>query len=196
MPRKTTILIVVLAAITGLLIFLAVRNESGPFQTAVKTTPEPTAVEPYATLGFQNPVIDVSSGSANQTADIVINTSGKPTAGAQVELSYNPSVITNVKLVPADNPFFGKDATVLISSVDATQGRVSYAVGLGANGTEKMGTGTVVRLSFTVNKASGAQSGQISFLDKSAVTTLQTQKSVLLSATPLQVVIAKPAPNQ
>lgn len=192
MPRKTTILIVLLAAVTGLLIFLAVRNETvkNPANQAV-TTPSPTVVQPYASLGFSNPVIDASTTLA-QTVDIVIDTSGKPVAGAQVELSYDPRVIRNVRLVPSTSPFFENDGVVLISSVDEEQGRISYAVGIGANGSEKVGSGTIVTLQFAVNRALGLENSLISFLEKSAITTLSTQNSVLLNTAPLQVILAAP----
>lgn len=196
MPRKTTILIVLLAAITGLLIFLAIRNENSSTQTTVQETPEPTIVTAYATLGFSSGVIDVSNQSATQTVDVLIDTNQKPTAGAQIELSYDPVVFTSVKILPAENPFFGNDAQVLISNVDQKQGRVSYAVGLGANDIERSGTGTVVRLSFTVNKSAGVSSSLITFLDKSAVTTWSSpQSSVLLSASPLQVILVSSSPS-
>lgn len=196
MPRKTTILIVVLAAITGLLIFLAVRNESGPSQNSSNTsTPQPTAVEPYATLGFSKSVLDLSNLPSNQVVDIVIDSSEKPVAGAQIELSYDPGVISNVKLLPAENPYFGKDATVLINTVDQALGRISYAVGLGAGGVERSGSGVVVRLSFNANKNVGVQSTQFKFLDKSAVTTWSApQSSILKSTTPLQIIILSSTP--
>lgn len=196
MPRKTTILIVILAAITGILIFLAVRNET--IQRSIVTNnndPTPTIGSvPYSTLSFSQPFLDVSTGSATQTVDIVIDTAGKPVAGAQVELSYDPQVITNVRLIPATDPFFGPASTVLINSVDQEQGRISYAVGISASGEEVTGQGTLVRMSFTVNRFAGVGTTLIAFLPKSAVTTLASPSSVLSEAISLQLLLVPPSP--
>lgn len=194
MPRKTTILIVILAAVTGILIFLAVRNESALNQITTSNTaqtPSPTVMQSYALLGFSTNTLDATNVST-QTVDIVIDTAGKPVAGAQIELSYDPAVFTNVRLLPAAQPFFGKNAAVLINSVDQEQGRISYAVGIAADDTEKVGNGTIVRLSFTASRNASIPSSPISFLSKSAVTTLSSSESVLLHTSPLQVILTPP----
>ncbi|MDO8270180.1 MAG: cohesin domain-containing protein [Candidatus Levybacteria bacterium] len=194
MPRKTTILIVILAVITGILIFLAVRNDTtqNTFKTSTDTTPAtPTTTQPYATLAFGTDILDLTALPTTQIVDVVVDTDNKPIAGIQVELSYDPKVFTNVRLLPAANPFFGPNAAVLINSVDPTQGRVSYAVGI-QDGNEKIGKGTVVRLGFTANKFAGVASSAITFLSKSAVTSLSVPDSILKNFTPLQVILTKP----
>ena len=188
MPRKTTILIVILAAITGILIFLAVRSDTT--MQLVNKTPEPTpttAPEPYASLDFGTSLLDISLLSANQTVDVVLDTNNKPVAGVQVELSYDPTVLSNVRLIPAQQAFFGPSSQVLISAVDSEQGRISYATAISAQGSEVSGRAVIVRIGFTANKSKGVQGTLISFLTKSAVTTLASQNSVLKSTTPLQI---------
>lgn len=199
MPKKTTILIVILAIITGLLILLAVRNDNtltllNQKDTNPSASASPTQMPSYATLSFSPPVLDVSAAQSNQqTAIIIIDSHGKPISAAQVELSYNPQVISNVTLLPAQVPFFGDDQFVAINSVDATQGRISYAVGIPPQNQEKVGSGNLFTLKFTVNKSSGISSTQIEILSKSAVTTLSTRGSVLQSTTPLQIIVTAPS---
>lgn len=197
MPRKTTILIIVLAIITGILIFLAVRSDNSLSQNNTiqqKATPEPTSVVPFATLGFETALIDASNKSTNQKVKIIIDTQNKPVAGAQIELSYDPLLISNVKFDKPETPFFGKDANILINSVDPTLGRASYAVGINSSSEQKVGLGTVVDLSFTANTSSLEQNTMIKFIDKSAISTLNSLgSSVLKSTTPLQVVLKKPS---
>jgi len=197
MPRKTTILIIILAVITGVLIFLAVKSDTikNPLSMPEVITPSPSAILPYATLTFSKDSFDISTLSATQTIDILINSGNKPVAGAQVELTYDPKVFTNVKLIPADQPFFGKDSVVLINAVDPTQGRISYAVGISEDGQEKVGQGTLVRLNFTANKFAGVSQSTINFLSKSAVTTLQSRGSVLKYSIPLLVTLSTPKPS-
>lgn len=195
MPKKTTILIIILAVITGILIFLALRNDKTqeivvkPNLPTVKPTTTPA---PYATLSFSVANLDLSTVAINsQTVDILIDTNNRPVSGVQVELSYNPKVISNVTIIPATPPFFGLDQFVAINSVDATQGRVSYAVGIPLQGTEKIGKGVIATLSFSVNKFAGVSNASVTFLPKSTVTSLQTSGSILSQTTPLSVILTK-----
>ena len=194
MPKKTTILIVILALITGILIFLAVRSDqTQQIMTNLNPKPSPTVevVKPYATLSFLPEKLDVSLVSPVQSIDVVIDTGDKPVAGAQVELSYDPKLFTNVSITqPKQSPFFGPNPTILINSVDATQGRISYAVGISPDGSEKTGKGSIMTLNFTANKFAGVTTAQIAFLPKSAVTTLSTSGSILKTSIPLQVILA------
>lgn len=193
MPRKTTILIVILAIITGVLIFIAVKSDTlkDTLTKPAAITPSPVSTQPYATLSFSTASLDISALSGTQTVDIIINSNNMPVAGAQVELTYDPKIFTNVKLTPSPLPFFGKDSMVLINSVDSAQGRISYAAGISVDGQEKIGQGTLVRLSFTANKFAGVSQSTISFLSKSAITTLQSHGSVLKETTPIQVILTK-----
>lgn len=196
MPKKTTILIIILALITGVLIYLAVRSDQS-LQTRntpiVTAKPTPVTKAPYADLSFSINPVDVSKSTTVQVLDIVIDTNNKPASGAQIELSYDPKVLTNMKLTPAlKSPFFGTNPVVLINSVDPTLGRISYAVAVSNSDTEKVGKGSIATLSFTVNKFSGATFSQITFLPKSAVTTFNSQSSVLNVSTPLQIIVSKP----
>ncbi len=196
MPRKTTILIVILAVITGVLIFLAVRNDSA--QQLVNRVSEPTptlAPQPYATLDFGTELLDLSLISATQTVDIVLDTGNKPVAGVQVELSYDPTVLSNVRILPSQQSLFGTGTQVLISAVDPEQGRISYAVAISAEGSEVAGKGSIARIGFTANKTRGIPATQLTFLSKSAVTTLSSQNSVLKSSTPLQIKLAPTQPT-
>ncbi len=197
MPKKTTILIIILAIITGILIFVAVRSDQSQelgkkmINTATAT---PVVIKPYASLYFSTPLIDVTRGTAAQKVDIILDTNGKSVAGAQVELTYDPNTISNVTLTPlVANQLFGTNPTILINSVDKTQGRISYAISISLNDSEKIGKGSIGQLSFTVNKFSGVPATKITFLPKSAVTTQQTKFSVLDSTTPLQIILAPSA---
>lgn len=198
MPRKTTILIVILAAITGILIFLAVRSDTAKdLMTNSDNGSLPTATpapQPYATLSFGQDILDLSLIAANQTVDVKLDTAGKPVAGVQIELSYDSRALTNVKLLPAAEPFFGPNSTVLINNVDPEQGRISYAVAISPEDSEKTGMGTVVRIAFTANRAVGVPVTRLSFLPKSTVTTLTTESSILKAANPLQIILTASTP--
>lgn len=197
MPKKTTILIIILAIITGVLIFVAVRSDqTQEFGKKVMNTATatPVVIRPFASLYFSTPLIDITRGTTAQKVDIMLDTNGKSVAGAQAELTYDPNTITNVSLTPlVANQLFGTNPIVLINSVDKTQGRISYAISISVNDAEKIGKGSIGQLSFTVNKFSGVPTTKITFLPKSAVTTQKTKFSVLDSTTPLQIILAPSA---
>lgn len=198
MPKKTTILIVILAIITGVLIFVAVRSDQSLVTDEITGTaarPTPVVTKPFASLSFSPSIIDASKGLATGKVDIILDSKGQKVAGAQVELSYDPNVLTNLSLNPlVPNQLFGSNPTVLISSVDKTQGRISYAITISSNDTEKIGKGSIGSISFTLNKFAGTQATQIAFLSKSAVTTLDPRSgSVLSSSTPLKILLTAPA---
>ncbi len=188
MPKKTTILIVILAIITGILIFLAVRSDQG--QNLLSNDPNettPTQVQPFAAMSFEPSTLDASTGPSTQSVNVVIDTQGKPAAGAQIELTYNPSAISNVTVKTPETSFFGQNPSVLINAVDPTQGRISYAVGISASEAEKSGRGTLATITFTVNRPAGIATTNLTFLPKSAVTTLSAQGSILNNTTPLEI---------
>lgn len=201
MPKKTTLLIIILAIITGILIFVAMRSDQTQNFTKNLTntsTPTPVVVKPFASLGFSTPLLDTSKGSPAQKVDIILDSNGKSIAGAQVELSYDPTVLTNLTLTPlVPGQLFGQNPIVLINNIDKTQGRISYALSIAVNDNEKIGKASIGQLSFTVNRFSGVPSTQITFLPKSSVTTQKIKFSVLDTTTPLQIIInptAKTAP--
>lgn len=204
MPKKTTILIVILAIITGILIFVAVRSDQTQNlgkSVSNTATATPVVIRPFASLSFSTPLLDVSKTTSAQKVDIVLDTNGQSVAGAQAELTYDPNVITNVTLNPLiPDQLFGKNPIVLINSIDKAQGRISYAISIAVSDTEKIGKASIGQLSFTVNKSSGVSSTKMNFLPKSAVTTQKTKYSVLDTTTPLQIVLtplsATGAPNQ
>ncbi len=198
LPRKTTILIIILAVVTALLIFLAVTSETTQ-QMLITDEPQPTiptetVVEPYATFSFSSPIIDiVNTPSATQSVDIVLDTAGKGVFGAQVELQYDPALLFNVSIKqPAQNALFGNNTSVLINEVNSSQGRISYAIALNPNEDEKIGRGTIATLTFTPNRNSTTPSTTVSFLPKSAVTTIAGSGSVLKNSTPLTVILSTP----
>lgn len=195
MPKKTTILIIILAVITGILILVAVRtDQTQEKKLTTPATPTPVIIKPYAVLSFSTPLLDASKGLASQKVDIILDTQGKSVAGAQVELTYDPKVLTNVSLTPlVPGQLFGPNPILLINNIDATQGRISYALSISASDTEKTGKASIGQLSFTVNRFAGVPITSITFLPKSAATTQKTKFSVLSSTTPLQIQVAPAA---
>ncbi len=196
MPKKTSILIIFLVIIAGILIFLAISNERNKIGDQGKTSLTPTSVPttvPFASLSFSAPILDLSdSRSTSETVDVILNTSGKPIFGAQIELSYDPEIIFDVAVANPEGSFFGPDAFIRINEVNKDLGRVSYAITLAAQAEEKNGQGVVMKMNFKVNREkSKAKETTITFLPKSMVATLKSSSSVLEQTIPLKIILSK-----
>ncbi|HVZ11889.1 MAG TPA: hypothetical protein VG965_02575 [Patescibacteria group bacterium] len=194
MPKQTTILIVILAVVTGVLIFLALTNQNLKFANNNQaTTPTPTPVKKTAKVYF-NPTT-VEGGAAPVSVDMMVDTGGSPIAGVQAELQYDPNVLSAVKVVPAVDAtsFFGTNSTILFNDVKATTGRVSYVIAIPAGQSGKSGVGKIGSLVFERAPGATALSTTVTFLDKTLVTMLNVNSSVLNTTTPLTITFGKGA---
>ncbi len=201
MPKKTTTLILILALVTGVLVFLAVSE--GQKQTNNQTVPTPAkkVVKKTSKIFFSPQNLDLSSGSASTSSsvDLLVDTSGDDIAGVQAELTYDPKALTAVKLIPdtSEASFFGPTAVVLFNDVDKpTPGRISYAIAINAGQSTRRGTGKIATLTF--QKAPGATSSSttVNFVNKTLVTKLGADQSVLKMTTPLSITLSSSTPNQ
>src|SRR3989338_1527195 len=150
MPKKTTVLILILALVTGVLVFLAVSE--GRKQTSPQTNiiPSKKAVEKTARVFFSPANLDLSSGTATATpsVDLFVDSGNTEISGVQVELQYDPKVLSSVRLLPtADTAgFFGPTAVVLFNDVNQTSGRISFVIAIGAQQPAKKGVGKIATL--------------------------------------------------
>lgn len=201
MPKKTTVLIVLLALVTVVLVFFAISSGTG--QQTTDTTPETdtpdVAIEKTTTVYFDPPTVEVSPANESPiyAVDIMINTEGAAVSGVQTELQYDISSITNVRLDPAagSDGLFGATSVVLFNDVNPTTGRVSYAVSIGQGQESIVGTGRIATLYFEPTLGSSGTS-TIDFLNKTLVTMLGENESVMKEALPLNIIFTNPAPQQ
>jgi len=193
MNTRTLILIVILGVITIGLVVLAIQSQSQP-QPAVTTPSDQPAitekeVNPTSVLYFEKAVDGtVSTGSSSATTttplNIMLNSYQNQIMGAQIEISYDPQVLSNVKITtPATSPnsFFGEASSfiVLDNTVKQNEGRISYVIAMSPSSEAKKGIGTIGTLTFSKK---GTLPTTISFLEKSNVQELGTVTSVLKEA--------------
>jgi hypothetical protein len=186
MPKKTTLLIIALAVVTGALLFLAIVSTQSP---GLKTNiPPKQQVEKTAKVSFSPQTIEFSGSSVS--VDIVVDTGGSDITGVQAEMLYDPKALTNIRVLPTleEGSFFGPRAVVLFNEVNAETGRISFVIAINTGDEPKKGVGKIATLTF--QKAVNAPSStQINFLDKTLVTRLGIEESVLKEAAPLTVSI-------
>lgn len=183
MPKKTLALITGLVLVTVILFVVALRAgqqqnaPSTPQPTQSAQQPEPTTPA-FTVLNLAPNPLTVAPGQQGR-AEVTIDTDQNDVTAVQLELGYDPNVITNVKVTPGTliaNP------AVLIDKNDPTQGRYTYAFGITPNGTPVKGQGVVATVTFTARANAVGKETQLGLLPTTLVTARGVANSVMKSA--------------
>jgi hypothetical protein len=175
MPKKTFILILLLVLITlGLLAIALLPITKSP--TVAKPTPA-TLAYAQTTLSFSIPV---NTNLDNYSTDVLISTGDNKTTAVQLEISYDPKILTNVDIKPGA---FFTSPVVLLKKIDTVNGRISYALGINPNQKAIAGSGTVATISFSTVSGTTATQTPINFELKTAATAVGYAQSVLKQST-------------
>jgi hypothetical protein len=193
MPKRTLLLIAVLTLLTALLVFLALHNEQKtqkPEQPTANTQVE--QLNKTATLAF-SPGEVVLTGSNSAAVDVIVDTKENTIDGVQLELLYDPKVVSNLKVTIPEQNFFGSntDANVILNLNDTKLGRVTYGVGINPQATPKSGSGVVAHLTCTRNPLANVTESVIEILDRSTVVESTHHESVLATSSPLKITVNK-----
>lgn len=195
MPRKTTILIVILAVVTTVLVILAVSNEN-PQKNLTGTKITPTQVQKTvpgtAIISFNPPTVNAGS-QTSMPVDIITDTAKEEINGVQVELLYDPKSITNVKIVPpTDLSLFGPGGTgytILFNESKPELGRISYAIVASQIQKPIKGVGKIGTLFFQKTAGATASTTFVRFVDKTMITKLGSSQNALKQANPLTITL-------
>jgi hypothetical protein len=179
MSKRTLFLIFALFLIAFVLLMLTVYQPQ-----ALKTTQETVIKEPIAqtTLSFGNPSIATSSSISTTNYSLPINIqSGKNKVTAvQLELQYDPKILTKVAVIPGS---FFAIPEVLLNQIDTETGRISYAFGAKLTDPGVVGKGIVANLTFSVTAPGIPEKTAIIFLPKTLVTAEGISETVLKQTT-------------
>lgn len=186
MSKRTLTLIIGLFAITALLIYAAISirpssvPQNPPTTTTIIQTPSlpPTPVHTVLSM-VPNPIAINPSSTTPTKIDVVIDSQDNKITAVQLELVYDPKVLTITDLTPG--PFF-KNPLVLLKQIDKPLGRITYAVAVQPTATPLAGTGIAASILITP-KPGFTQQTTIQFLPKTLVTAEGAVESVLKSTT-------------
>jgi hypothetical protein len=184
MPKKTLALITGLVLVTIILFVVALRAgqqqnaPSTPAPTQSAQAPEPTTPAHSVLTVGPNPLV-VAPGQQGR-AEVTIDTSDNDVTAVQLEIGYDPTVLSNVKVTQGPlfvNPGlnYGKD--------DPAAGRYTYMLGIGPKGTPVKGTGVVAVVTFTTRANAVGKDTQLGLLPTTLVTARGVANSVLKSGT-------------
>lgn len=184
MPARTTFFIIILTLIATGLVIYSLLAESRKTPTVIVTTPSPTPLEQNvtkdATLSFNPPLLTMKAASSSATTEIVLDGTTHPVTGVQIELSYDPKIITNLQIASSSSSLWSTpDVNVLVKDVDPTLGRATYIAGINPSANPISGVGSVISLSFRVNYALLQNGTEIKILDRSVVTQQDSKESIL-----------------
>lgn len=189
MPKKTLALISGLVLVTIVLFVIALRSnqragesEVNPTEAVSQVSPTPDVAHSVLSLS-PNPVTVAAGGQGS--VDVLIDTSENDVTAVQLELSYDPEVLSNVQ-VSTGSLFTG--GTELIDENDTETGRYTYAFGITPAQEPVEGTGVVATITFTA--AASAQPSQLTLLPSTLVTAQGVASSVLRSSTGTQIVVS------
>jgi len=175
-PLKTVVLIVILALVAISLVYVAFLSKDAPLKQIVQETQQ----QQEESLADTSLSIDesVKDEQNNEYYSIVnIDTGKNSVVGVQLELYYDPSLITNVTVTPLD---FFPQAVEVLKKVDQPNGRISYAITVSPGEAAVIGKGQLVKINYTPIGNEGI-SGVINFLPKTEVSGESTSGSLLKS---------------
>lgn len=174
MSKKTLSLILTLLVLTIILVWVAIsanktqdpRLSDSNGGTNVTPTKK---IEGNTILSMSpNPSLPTTSSTSARTVNVNIDTKGDTITAVQLEIAYNPALLTNMTIKPGD--FFESPLVLPVGGVNTKTGRITFQVTSGALGSIKSGTGTVATLSFYPVQQTGVLSTPITILEKSLVT--------------------------
>lgn len=184
MSKPTLILIMILFLSAGGLLILALnRSFSNPTQVTEPPIPSISPVIPETSLLFGSLETASSSGiPKTYSLPIIINTGANKVTTVQLELAFDPNILTNVNVTPSA---FFKNPNVVINKINNDVGRISYALAETASESAspaqrgKQGEGTLATLTFESGMPS--TSSTITFLPRTFVAAEGLEQSALKS---------------
>lgn len=141
---------------------------------------QPPPKTPVAFLDFSTATVDFSSKPAQPAGvDIIANSPTEKVSGADIELTYDPAVITNVTLTPAIDAtsFFGEKVLVTALTNDNINGKITFSIQVPTTDLARTGRGKIATLAFTPVKKEGLKNAKIQYTKDKSYLIKQTATS-------------------
>lgn len=179
---RTLFLIFALAAIAVFFFIIAVYTK--PTQKIATNVPTPTPIVAKTVLSLESAVPGTQAARMKGgTINVMIDSNSNPVTAVQMELSFDPKVLTNISL--ASGTFF-KSPVELIKKIDPNDGRISYALGIQPQDKGVVGKGLVATITYSLLPTTDALTS-IMFLPKTIVTAQGINQSVLKNSIGLSI---------
>lgn len=147
----------------------------------VSVPPTPISTEPSPTSSTSTVFASLSMQRTATGITVMVDTDNKDITAAQIKLSYDPTVLTNVQV--SQGNFFSKPF-VLSNKIDKVNGEIFYAVAITPSSVPQRGKGIIVNITFDV--VPGVKSSTtLHFLPATKITSIGIDQSVIQKATDL-----------
>ncbi|HYM65439.1 MAG TPA: cohesin domain-containing protein [Candidatus Sulfotelmatobacter sp.] len=181
MAKKTLLLIIVLFLVAFGLVGLALYLNNSKPKVTEQVVPQVTPDPVQTVLTISSTPTPLSTPSAYKT-DVVINTGQNSVTSVQLELSYDPKVLTKVDI---NSGSFFPDSVVKIKTIDPVAGRITFVISVPdqqdlRNGV--LGQGIIATINFSVLPQQLSTPTSITFLPKTEVSAENMPNSVLKSS--------------
>lgn len=187
MSKRTLFLIFALFVIAFVLLMIAFYKPSTEPSLPIETSPTPKIAVEQTTLAFGESFVTASSSSSKLKYSLPINiaTGTNSVTAVQLELQYDPALLSSVAVIPGS---FFTNPVLIFNEIDIPTGRISYALGISPADSGIKGSGVVANLTFEAN-AGIPQQTSILFLPKTLVTAEGITQSVLRATNPAQLTV-------
>lgn len=171
--NKTWLLVAGLVALTGVLLIVSLASKKiSPFETPSKQATDIA----HTSLSISDQPRSASTAGTYET-DVNIDSQDNLITGVQLEISYDPKVLTNVEIKAGD---FIPNSIVTQKKVDSAKGTISYWLWISQGNSGAKGKGTVAVISFS---KTGSNETSINFLPDTVVGDQRYGQSVLREST-------------
>lgn len=177
--RKTLALIssLIIVLVALFVLSLSTTNQPGTPSTS-NAQPTPTPIAQTIIKLTPNPV--TLSEDNNGVVEVTMDTSENEVTAVQLEILYDPEVLTNVTIKPGT---FFTSPVPLLNTIDRTEGRISYALAVTPAQAPLKGSGTVAIIEFRKNPTSSITQTELQLLPRTLVAAKGVGPSVLREAT-------------
>jgi hypothetical protein len=177
-PKKNLVIIAILVLITIVLLIASLFPKNQVKQKTTSAIPTPT-LAPYvkSSLSLSSPN---QNSSGKYSSNVEIATAGNQVTGVEIDLSFDPKVLTDVAITPGT--FFTNPNTIL-KKIDPAKGLVTYTLFADAKQKSVYGKGTVAVLSFSIIPGVKTASSRINVLPATEAIAIGQFQSVLKTAT-------------
>ena len=193
MSKTTTTLFVILLIFIGVLLFVLFGMKQNLIIKSL-TQPSDTPI-PYSdtTLTLSTSNTSFSPGKTVTAAVLIHNTDPEPDL-AQLEIAYDPTILTILSVAPGT---FFRNPTIALQNIDPVAGRISYALRcptsqqtVSHTSCVDRSTETVATITFSINQYTLQNMATLSFLPKTVVR-IQGGKDILSKTDNLEISINK-----
>lgn len=168
--NKSILLVIGLIILTVVLLVLSFMVKKSSRAPSATTKTQNSFAQTNLSIS-ENPRVASTSGSYE--TDVNITSGANKITGAELVLSFDPKVLTNVDIKPGS---FISGPTVIQKQIDTTQGTIKLIFGTSRGAKGVSGTGQLAVISFT---KTSAENTDINFLPDTLISAEGYDQSVL-----------------